>query len=340
MSEGNSSTIMRNLVMLRMIPRYPQQTTTDLLRTNLSDQGFDTSLRTIQRDLQKYSLIFPLINTKIPDSREQAWSWMEDAQLFDMPEMSPMTAMTFHLVEDFLAKLLPSVALKSLKPNFERANALLKQVDHRSWTRLGDKIFMVPTGQKLIPAPIKGEILDGVYQALLKETTCEILYQAKGKPKAKTYQINPLGMVFRQAAVYMICTFEGYADVRHIALHRVKTATPKETVRELPKGFDLESYMAANFFSYPVSDQEIKVKLKFYPQAAAHLDETPLSEDQIFTEHKTYTILEATVQDTHALRRWILGFGDHVEVLGPAQLRQEFAEKAQKMNKAYLATSE
>src|SRR4051794_7024436 len=47
------------------------------------------------------------------------------------------------------------------------------------------------------------------------------------------------------------------------------------------------------------------------------------------------TELRACVPDTCALRRWLFGFADALEVLEPAHLRAELAEKAQRIASVY-----
>lgn len=47
--------------------------------------------------------------------------------------------------------------------------------------------------------------------------------------------------------------------------------------------------------------------------------------------------LTASVKDTLELRRWLLGFGDEVEVVAPEGLREEFVQIAQDMLRRYQA---
>ena len=47
--------------------------------------------------------------------------------------------------------------------------------------------------------------------------------------------------------------------------------------------------------------------------------------------------LEADVLDVCALRRWLLGFGDAVEVLSPEHVRAEFVDKAARIAARYRA---
>lgn len=50
---------------------------------------------------------------------------------------------------------------------------------------------------------------------------------------------------------------------------------------------------------------------------------------------EAHVTLAATVPDRCALRRWLLGFGAAIEVLGPEPLRAEFRAKARDLAERY-----
>jgi predicted DNA-binding transcriptional regulator YafY len=96
----------------------------------------------------------------------------------------------------------------------------------------------------------------------------------------------------------------------------------------VPEGFDLDRYIQEGEFSYPVGEP-IRLEAVFSHGAAFHLHDTSLSADQELTEldHER-VLLRATVENTAELRRWLLDFGELVEVLAPADLRGEFRARA------------
>jgi hypothetical protein len=111
--------------------------------------------------------------------------------------------------------------------------------------------------------------------------------------------------------------------------------TPVELSRDLTKV--LESYVKKDSsFAYPVSGGELKLEARFNSGAAYHLTESKLASDQTLKHIDDENhILTATVPDSSEIRWWLLGFGDQVEVLGPAKLREEFAEIARKLSEFY-----
>ena len=76
--------------------------------------------------------------------------------------------------------------------------------------------------------------------------------------------------------------------------------------------------------------------VRFTLGAAEHLLETRLSlNQQIVPDQAGWVRLQATVPNTAQLRWWLMGFGEGVEVLEPASLRQEFVNMAQSLNGMY-----
>ena len=103
-----------------------------------------------------------------------------------------------------------------------------------------------------------------------------------------------------------------------------------------PEGFTLDEYIAGGAFSYRTGEGTIQLKALFEQDAAIHLEETPLSEDQRLTNQVDGNVLvEATVADTRQLRWWLLGFGGRIEVLEPASLREELKSHTERMMGRY-----
>lgn len=84
----------------------------------------------------------------------------------------------------------------------------------------------------------------------------------------------------------------------------------------------------------------IKLKVLFDKGAAPYLYETKTAPRQKLTEQADgKVLLEVNVRDDVQLRWWLKGFGDRVEVVEPAELRDEFIKLAMKMAEKYLPSS-
>jgi predicted DNA-binding transcriptional regulator YafY len=317
-----SDTLLRQWELLRAIPRAPKKVDVASLMTKLETAGYKTTKRSIQRDLNLLSGVFPLICDD--RSTTYGWSWSGDAPTFDLPAMDGPTALTVRLIEQFIPTLLPPTIRDLLAPQFARARAVLGANPDNALRHWTDCVRVVPRAMPLLPPKFNSDAVRVVYDALLAGQRFATDYRSRANDtdEVKTYEVSPLGLVARGNLLYLVCTLWDYQDIRQLALHRVLTASPTDKPVKKPDGFDLDRYIESGEFQYPVGPI-IQLKAKFARAAAAHLYETPLSEEQIIEIlDADHVILTATVRDTAQLEWWLLGFGHSVRVMEPIDLRE------------------
>ncbi len=320
----SEDTLYRQWIMLTKIPRYPRKTTVATLKSILSAEGYLVDTRTIQRDLNKLSVSFPLSNET--EGRKNYWFWIEEATIQDLPGMDPVTALAFHMAKSYLEPLLPKTTLNLLRPYFTRAKEVLNDETKSSLRKWPEKVKTIERGQKLQAASIDSGIQQTIYQALLEEKTLQGSYTPRGQDNPKDYLIHPLGIVHRMGVVYLICTLWQYDDIKQLALHRFKAATIEDEAANIRSDFSLTEYIESDQkLAYPRGSKNINLKLLFDKTVAEHLAETPLSENQkIIPQGDTKVLVTATVSDTMELQWWLQAFGDNVEVIEPVQMREKF----------------
>ena len=336
--QSQNDTLLRQLVMLRCIPQHPRQITARELTERVKAEGFAVSKRTVERDLLSLSVTFPILS--IEQSRPYGWSWLKDAEAFSLPGMSPLQALTLELAHDHLSALLPASLLDTLAPYFKCAEGVLSSGDGvkklANWRK---KVAIVPPNQPLIPPGYPQEIIEAVHSALLSEQQLEISYASREQGETKTYRVHPLGIVQRGAVTYLVATLNDYSDIRLLAVHRIRSAEKLDKPAKTPKKFDLAKYIRQGAFGFGGID-EIKLVVRFTAAAVEHLRETPLCLDQqIDPDMAGWMRVQAAVPDTPQLRWWLLGFGDQVEVLEPASLREEFVKMTRSLHGIYHAST-
>jgi predicted DNA-binding transcriptional regulator YafY len=332
---GMSETLLRQWELLRSIPRSPRKIDVSTLLAKLESAGYKITKRTLQRDLNQLSAVFPLMS----DTRGPAfgWSWSSDAPAFDVPTMDGPTALTLRMVEQFIPNLLATTVRDQLAPQFARARAVLDANPDNALRHWANCVRVVPREMPLLPPKFNDEAIRVVYDALLagKRFTAEYRSRTTDSDELESYEVSPLGLVARGPLLYLVCTFWDYQDIRQIALHRVLSATLIDTAVTRPDGFDLDRYIEQGEFQYPVGPM-IKLKAKFTRAGAAHLHETPLSEDQIIEDlDHDHVIVTAKVRDTAQLDWWLSAFGPGVEVQEPWELRQRLIEAAISLHDIY-----
>ncbi|MEF8759175.1 MAG: WYL domain-containing protein [Candidatus Accumulibacter sp. UW25] len=327
-------TLLRHWQTLRLIRRYPKNTTAAELCSSLEAEGFKISKRTVERDLQALSRIFPLLVDE--RSKPFGWSWEKDAPAFDLPGISLSESLTLLMAREHLQAVMPSSTVCQMNPYFRLAEQKLKALEGRSGVAAWlDKVRIVPASQPLISPPVDTQVLASIQQALLENRQCQVAYRKRDVGAADAYPIHPLGLIQRGQVLYLACTIKTYQDIRLLALHRTQAASVLDLPAIAPEKFNLDDYLASGAMGWSTT-KPIALVAAFAPETGTHLQETPLSKDQVI-EYLPDGRLEvrATVIETQQLLWWLLGFGDGVEVMAPQALRDKISDKVNRLVERY-----
>lgn len=326
-----NDTMIRQWALLRMLPRHPRRIDTASIHKQLAQHGIYVSLRTIQRDLNDLSRIFPLASDQ---SKPQGW-WFEKGPSLEIPSMDPHAALTFNLVEQYMQHLLPPATLSHLSPWFETAQGIVK-TEASIVSRWQDRLRVIPHTLNKVPARIDPEIQVTIYDALLHEKQLEVTYRAISTGQAaKTYPVHPLGLVVMEQVVYLVCTVKDYTDPRFLAIHRIDAATPLDAAAITPKGFDIDAFVSREF-GIRVGSDPVQLRMRVRGVLGQYLAETPLAQGQRMTVLDAgWTRIEVEVKDTMQLRSWLRSLGRDAVVEGPATFREELREGIEELARLY-----
>lgn len=328
----SGDTILRQWAMMQCVPRYPSRRSTSEITRALMSKGFKVTVRTVQRDLDKLSLLFGLSCDR--DVRTNYWFFPKEQRVFDLPGMDTGAALALLLAEQQALAMLPPSSFAKLRPQLDRAREVIKEAVPTRLAKWSDRFKMIHRGPLLRPAPITESIQEAAYEAVLTGHQLRVRYQARPDSAQKEQVLHPYVVVLREGVVYLVASAWDYEDLRQYALHRISFAEVlSEKVRSMPID-NVDDYVNRHF-RYPVGDQPIALKLRIEAGAARHLIERPLSLNQKVTYRGNYVDLTAEVADTEELRWWILGLGAGVEVLGPARLRRDIAARVAAMATLY-----
>lgn len=330
----NQDTLIRQWHMLRLVPRYPQKATVQHIRSALQSQGFEVTERTIQRDLNELSSVFPLV----VDDREKpyGWSWEKASPSFNLPSLTVPEALTLVLAEQHLNTLLPVSMMNELKPHFGAAHHRLEVEPRphraRSWLNKVRTVF--PT-QPLIPPKVIPAIQAVISDALLHERQVEVHYRKRGEEQVSIYRAHPLALVQRGPMLYLYCRLFDYEDGCTLAMNRITSAKLLDEAAVYPDDFSLDTQMEAGIWNFG-DGRKLHIELEFDHDYGDHLWESPLSNDQKIEAIAGNKLrVSATVADTPQLRWWLMGFGQGVEVISPASVRSEMTSTSKALGKLY-----
>jgi predicted DNA-binding transcriptional regulator YafY len=330
-----ADTSLRYIEMLRMLPGHTPGIAVSELRSKLEAAGYPVTRRSIERDLVKLSTSFPiLLNDK---GRPAGWSWAS-GEGFSAPGMDAAEAMELELAARYLKPLLPVTVWQSLAPRLGEARATLRLLGKGPLARWKSRVAFVDDGQPLQAPQVSPDVVAVVHDSLLHQRRMSVEYRSMFAEAPRRYELNPVALVHVGSVGYLIATLWDYADVRHLALHRMSNAKALKTKASEPEGFDLQRYLKEEAaFDIP-GERELKLKLRVSEWMARHLEERPLAADQKINQDgqdDASWIVQAIVRESERLIWWLRSHGEAVEVVQPAVLRKRLAAEFKRLAETY-----
>lgn len=329
-----SETVMRYIKMLELVPRHATGITVADLHAKLRDLEFEIDRRSVERDLNKLSAMFPITSS---GARPSCWHWMHQAPQMTLPGLDPATALTYELVARYLTPLLPRRLMTTLEPQFNAARHALNGLKASAVGCWLSRIAVVPQTQPLLSPDVAADVAEVVYESLLSNRRFEVSYRAVESERPKRYPMNPLGLVLHGEVLYLVGTARDYPDPCIFALHRMSKAKPLDEPGIVPDGFDLDRYVREQHAFERPNGGDIRLELHVSSWLAHQLGERRLAADQTLSPigDRGHLRLRATVADTGQLRWWLRSFGAEVEVIRPVRLRREMAAEFAALARCY-----
>jgi predicted DNA-binding transcriptional regulator YafY len=210
-------------------------------------------------------------------------------------------------------------------------------------TRLSDverKFYAVPYAPKDYGE--FSEQLDVILRALLDQTRLKIDY-AGLTGEGRQHDFDSYSLISYRGGLYLLGRSNRRAGLTYLAVERIRSV---EFIREAdgtmarfayPRGFDPAAHTEGTFGI--VDGPETRVELKIHSdQTAAYVKSRTIHRSQRFAKRRdSTTIMTMTVKGTTELANWIMSMGPWIEVLKPAVLRKEIAQRHAEASRLYRA---
>lgn len=326
-TKESKDTLLRQWTLMQILASARVGKTSRDLVSELEADFPSVSIRTVQRDLETISAVFPI--TREENSKPFKWYWMQDTR-FEIPGITPHAALTFEMVEQHMVRLLPRTIIHNLAPYFSCAKNGLERIGNEQYQKWSKKIRVIPQDLPRYEPALDQDTLDAIYQALMEDKIIDVEYRRRNEDNSLSYQLYPVALVYRGTVGYLICFSAKKRKPRFFVLHRFQKVTVLNTPIPEDLSFDLDDYIATRGeLGFPYSQEKVQLKILIYFEAAPDVIERPISSDQVvepWDEEGNWLQLEAMVSDDFLLRRWLMGLANEVEVLEPQSLRDEFEE--------------
>jgi predicted DNA-binding transcriptional regulator YafY len=173
----------------------------------------------------------------------------------------------------------------------------------------------------------EGRKVNLVYHSYSKDETTERVFSP--------YFIEPAGIGF---ALHVFGYDELRQEIRTLKVERIVSATLTNEHYDIPADFDGSRKLATAWGIIWNDDETTEVQLRFSPPAAKRVRESIWHSSQRIDDLPDGSCLfTVCVGSTLELKPWIRQWGADVEVLRPANLRQELAEEVRVLAALYAS---
>lgn len=325
----NHDTLMRQWHLLKALPASGAGITTRQITNYLTDLGYQTDIRTTQRDLVKLKNVMDIeCNDK---GKPFGWRWKEGMG-GDIPALDTSDALTLHLLGNRLKNLVPQSMINVLSGRIKKARNHLKE-QPGNWH---NKVGISEETLAYVSPTFDSALFEALKEALIKNCQIQVKYHSLQEPRAKDLRLHPLALVLRGVRTYLIARTHDAEDdtVMPYAVHRFKSVKVLDHKKAIRKNFDLATCLDSDLMQFGVAEP-IDLKLKLDDVMYKILKETPLSNKQHLTKTDSGGILTLPMRDSWSLKWWILSKSEHVEVLEPLHYRKKIAKILMSAAKKY-----
>lgn len=344
----SQDTALRYVAVYKLFAAHPRrQFAISTIQQMLKEDGYDISVRTLQRDLKdKISVIFPIRDE--PGTNGNRWL-LDETRTLELSNFDMTTALSLNIAQEHLKNTLPQVVLDKLRTKFEAAEKFIESHGKNSLANWKSRIRAIPNGKALMPAEITEDIWRLTTEALLEKKQLSVTYR-KPEGELKTWRLHPQGLVSRHSANYLIVTINDYQNLMILALHRIQEI---EILDQSCNQFDekiISDYMSSSAVGWAfdennneggLTDKEITLVADVSPYTASVLNETKLSKQQTLepVDNSDWQRITAKVPNNQETLWWIYSLNSNIHVHEPKEWVEEIKENLERVQEMYASAT-
>ncbi|SDB83427.1 Predicted DNA-binding transcriptional regulator YafY, contains an HTH and WYL domains [Pelagirhabdus alkalitolerans] len=171
-----------------------------------------------------------------------------------------------------------------------------------------------------------------LFDAFSQRRKVLIAYEAASTSEVTTRTIHPYAFVVYDESMYCVAFCELKQAMRTFKIIRIHSLKQQKERYTIPQAFDIrEQFPKLGFIQEPQ-----KVELIIKSPTSNLVKESIYGIDQVIEPLENNAIrFKATLNGSESIKRWILGMGTNVQVIGPATLKQEIHKEIKQMLNQY-----
>jgi len=202
-------------------------------------------------------------------------------------------------------------------------------------------VELLPEEVQVVPSTLEGflavdlgpvampdaEIFREVVDALSRRRRIVMRYSSHTSGQTLDRKVDPYRVYNLRGDWYLAAWDHLRREVRDFALHRLRAVRTLDEAYEVDPRFRFEDYMRGAF-NIEKGTRPVRVAVRFSSKQARWIRERRWHPTARIRERRDGAcVLTMKVGGLGEVRRWVMQFGPHAEVLGPRKLRQEIQQE-------------
>ncbi|MCK6543889.1 YafY family transcriptional regulator [bacterium] len=296
-----------------------------IIRAKDIAEHFDITLRTVYRDMKA------LNEAGVPIAAEagEGYSLVEGYHL--PPVMFTHEEAAALLVGSELTRSLTDASLQThITSALHKIQAVLPQDRKNYLDNLRDALHIV-TYPSRFKEGFRDDVLKTIQDAIVHRRILTIEYITNRDDRQSKRNVEPLGLVYYSNFWHLIAYCRLRKDYRDFRTDRITAIQVKDESFASRDDFSLTQYLSQ---SRPVENL-IQVRVKFTYEVVSYVRDRNYF--GIVSEEKTEggVIFTFLTPELKYLSGWLLGYGEHAEILEPKALKQIMYDEAVKLTQMY-----
>lgn len=289
----------------------------------------EASRNTITRD---FEYLRDSLGAPIEYCREHnGHRYAPDAPVFELPGfwMNPAELYALLACEQLLENVQPGLITNRIAPLKERIRQVLGEFGHEA-EKVSERIRIQPIQTRVAAH----QVFDPVAEATLSEKCLTFHYHSRSDNGSKPRQVHPQRLLHYRSNWYLLALCEQAGALRLFSLDRIANTQASDIPARSVSSKELDAFTSSGFGIFGGKPKDT-AHLRFSPHSAQWVADELWHPEQVGEWQEDGYHLHVPYADERELVMEILRYGAEVEVLGPANLREEVAERIQKMAEIY-----
>jgi predicted DNA-binding transcriptional regulator YafY len=298
---------------------------------------FGKAKRTIQRDIETLSLVFPVEEVWV--GHKKCWR-LERKAMGKLAETSFTFAelCAFYVHRGQLACAGGAAIDPDLGSALDKVGSALGPKMRKYLDQVAGVLSWKPEAAGL-PGDVQPGAVKELMRAAIDHKRVRMDYHSFASGKVKPYVVEPARLTAGNGGLYLYAFVPAYGEMRTFAVQRIRklSVTDEAFSPVVEAGADPYDKSIGIWAGGKVE----LVEIEFGPSVAAYVKERQFDDSQQVSERPDGSLrLRMKKAIDLPLRSWLLGFGHHVRVLRPAALAEAIFEELEEARLQYAPRME